>query len=246
MTRHQEDLDVGTFNAETTVMAKTDFAANAELQAQHTRTCEQPTSASQDVALVIHSPKESVNGKPREVVCDYWRAWSNAKPSSQFHQAVMDEIADHYKIRIPKLDTLKIKSDGCGYQYKGRQNFANLARFHEDHCKGVRQWHDFPASHHYSGPHDNAGKQPRIKMRRDEASGKSRCAPSVLLHLCYDEYCFCNSTGCMTTTCAMSIAPSTCKHRRRPAARQAHGAATASTSGLLSPTALTSTKISMT
>jgi hypothetical protein len=34
---------------------------------------------------------------------------------------------------------------------------------------GVVQRHDFPASHHYGGPHDNAGKVPRIRMAQDEA-----------------------------------------------------------------------------
>jgi hypothetical protein len=43
-----------------------------------------------------------------------------------------------------------------------------LGRSHlKDH--GVLQLHDFPASHHYGGPHDNAGKVPRIRMSQDEA-----------------------------------------------------------------------------
>ena len=39
---------------------------------------------------------------------------------------------------------------------------------------GITQEHNFPASHHYSGPHDAAGKVPRIGMRRDEAFERNR------------------------------------------------------------------------
>ena len=80
----------------------------------------------------------------------------------------MDDIATHYKELIPTLKCMKIKSDGCRSQYKGRKNFMALGRSHlKDH--GVLQLHDFPASHHYGGPHDNAGKVPRIRMSQDEA-----------------------------------------------------------------------------
>ena len=50
---------------------------------------------------------------------------------------------------------------------------------------GIHQWHNFPASHHFAGPHDNAGKVPRIKMKSEEAADRHRI---YNYHLCY-EFC---------------------------------------------------------
>ena len=183
---------------------------------------------------------------------------------------VMRDIAAYYKQRsIPKLRTMKILSDGCRGQYKGKCNFRLLGTFHlqsqaldaqraaldadrrtaeavakqeqkeyrtkmssianvakflskeeiiqrgrsneffvrvpelpkhllEDHRSaliagvaraeiplGVFQSHDFPQSHHYGGPHYNAGKAPRTLMRRAEAFETARITD---YHACY-EFC---------------------------------------------------------
>ena len=45
---------------------------------------------------------------------------------------------------------------------------------HPQRPVGLVMEHDFPASHHYCGPHDNAGKVPRDGMKRDEAFEKNR------------------------------------------------------------------------
>ena len=50
---------------------------------------------------------------------------------------------------------------------------------------GVMQRHDFPQSHHYRGPHGNAGKVPRTKMRRTEAF---KTASISDYHACF-EFC---------------------------------------------------------
>jgi hypothetical protein len=71
----------------------------------------------------------------------------------------------------------------CRAQYKGRKNFWEIGMFHTK--TELEQWHDFPASHHYSGPHDNAGKAPRIKMAKDVAFEKQSIYD---YHCCY-EYC---------------------------------------------------------
>ena len=55
MTRHQEQMEVATFNGKTDILVKADFAAVAQLQASHTTTCEWPTGAHENVALVLHS-----------------------------------------------------------------------------------------------------------------------------------------------------------------------------------------------
>ena len=166
----------------------------------------------------------------------------------------MRDIAAFYKMKIPTLKTVKVKSDGCTYQYKGLRNFRSIGLFHlaeqsattrqaafdadhetllaaeelnnqklssaasittatpmhttgnssfkmlaspswqslrtqqlreeveqsrrEMHKEitklGLIMEHDFPASHHYCGPHDNAGKVPRDGMRRDEAFENER------------------------------------------------------------------------
>lgn len=106
-------LFIQTFNGQIEIPVKTDFAAGNEMKAKNTLTCEHPTIAQQCVALVLHSPGVGVVGEERPVVCDYWRVWSNAKPSYRFHQLVMDKIAAHYKIIIPGLVRMKIYSDGC-------------------------------------------------------------------------------------------------------------------------------------
>jgi hypothetical protein len=184
MTRQQEKLDVQTFDGTTDIVVKTDFAAAAELKAQYTATCEWPTTAQQCVAIVLHSPGICRPGEERLVKTDYWRAWSSAKPSAVFHQLLMHKIGVHYKAAIPTLKKMKVKSDGSRTQYKGRKNFWAIASSHlKSH--GLSQEHDFPASHHYSGPHDNAGKTPRIKMKQDEAFGNARL---YNYHCCY-EYC---------------------------------------------------------
>lgn len=101
MTTHQEKLDVATFDGETAIIVKTDFAAAAMLQASYTATCEWPTTAQQCVALVLHSPQPLVqHGAPRAVKCDHWRAWSSTKPGEQFHQMLMRDIAAYYKMQV--------------------------------------------------------------------------------------------------------------------------------------------------
>jgi hypothetical protein len=43
----------------------------------------------------------------------------------------MSEIAEYYKRTVvPGLSTMKIKSDGCRCQYKGKRNFFHLGTFH--------------------------------------------------------------------------------------------------------------------
>ena len=85
MTRHQEQIEVATFNGKTDILVKADFAAVAQLQASHTTTCEWPTSAHENVALVLHSllPLQSF-GAPRQVTCDIWGTWSDAKQDEEF------------------------------------------------------------------------------------------------------------------------------------------------------------------
>jgi hypothetical protein len=50
-------------------------------------------------------------------------------------------------------------------------------------------WHDFPASHHYSGPHDNAGKTPRIRMQNDTKFDRVRQTTTINLLLFCPHMC---------------------------------------------------------
>jgi hypothetical protein len=50
---------------------------------------------------------------------------------------------------------------------------------------GVMQRHENPQSHHYRGPHGNAGKVPRTKMRRAEAL---KTASISDYHACFEFY----------------------------------------------------------
>ena len=270
-TRHMELLDIATVDKKD-IVVKTDFAAAAVLKASHTETCEIPTTAHECVAMVLHSPQPLTQfGVPRQVTCDIWRVWSDAKGNEEFHQMVMRDITAYYKRMIPGLRRIIIKSDGCRGQYKGKCNFKNIGTFHlqsvgqdlqqaaatadsrtalavieqeqkkrrvelasisnataflskaevakrsvefnvphlpkipihllDDHRHAMKssqgaaeaplrvlQIHDFPASHHYSGPHDNAGKAPRTRMRRAEAFETDRITD---YHECY-EFCIKN------------------------------------------------------
>ena len=58
-------------------------------------------------------------------------------------------------------------------QYKGRFNFWRLGHGHLE-MNGISQWHDFPASHHFAGPHDSIGKHPGIEIDRQEKFEKAR------------------------------------------------------------------------
>ena len=56
LTRHILRLDVATFSGADTIIVLTDFAATAKLKGAHMRTCEHPTTANEDVAIVLYSP----------------------------------------------------------------------------------------------------------------------------------------------------------------------------------------------
>ena len=77
-------------------------------------TCEHGISCSQLVALVLYLPGEvTEEGLAREVKCDYWRIWSNARHSPEYHHAAMRRIAAYYKkMQVPGLSRVKIWSDG--------------------------------------------------------------------------------------------------------------------------------------
>jgi hypothetical protein len=70
------------------------------------------------------------------------------------------------------------------HQYKGRFNWWEMATCHL-RIPGIVQWHDFPASHHFPGPHDSAGKVPRAEMEQAEKFEQDRVYD---YHCCY-EFC---------------------------------------------------------
>ena len=104
----------------------------------------------------------------------------------------MREIAQYYKYgrdgqggHVPNLQRVKVKSDGQRSQYKGRKNFGLMSAWphlpvegFSCACKpnaacceqklepglGIEMWHDFPPSHHGSGPVDSYGKDARKAM----------------------------------------------------------------------------------
>ena len=171
----QFKLDVATFNGQHEVLVLTDYAADYEMKGKKVDTCEHGISSHQLVALVLHSPSPlaRVEGEERAVICDYWRIWSNAKGDAAFHDKAMREIAAHYRAgAVPELQRLKVWSDGQRAQYKGRKNFGRMVDWpipsgtqgESGTGMGVEIWHNFFASHHASGPQDNAGKDPRRAM----------------------------------------------------------------------------------
>lgn len=92
-----------------------------ELKSKHMATCEVSRHTNLYVALVLHSPGEVSTevGKPRAVVCDVWRYFTNAKPHAIIHQTVVQEICKHYKRLNPHLERAEFETDGCSSQFKG-------------------------------------------------------------------------------------------------------------------------------
>ena len=130
---HQEQLDTVTF-PNTEIRIKADYAATAELKAKWMKTCEHPTTANQLVVLVLHSPKLRLdNGQPRQVVCDYWRMWTNAKANCQGWHLFLDRIVSHYKATLPSLNAVGIWTDGSSTQFKGAKNFMLNVDFYRKH-----------------------------------------------------------------------------------------------------------------
>ena len=60
-----------------------------------------------------------------------------------------------------------------GHQYKGRFDLFDLSRAHLK-VPGIEQWHDFPATSHFAGPHDGIGKTPTTMMEREETFENER------------------------------------------------------------------------
>ena len=141
-------------------------------------TCEHGISCSQLVALVLYLPSDvTEHGVQREVKCDYWRIWSNARHSPEYHHAAMRRIAAYYKgMQVPGLSRVKVWSDGDPTTYKGRKQFGRMVRWPRsaaDGGEGNELHHNCLPAHHGAGAQDNAGKDPRRAMDRAIIHGKA-------------------------------------------------------------------------
>ena len=79
----QSKLNMATFDGATEILILADYAAVYEMKGKDSRTCEHGTTCNQLVALVLHSPSETLPGDERRVQCDYWRFWSNQKGNAE-------------------------------------------------------------------------------------------------------------------------------------------------------------------
>ena len=52
---------------------------------------------------------------------------------------LMRDIAHYYKGLLPNLKRMKIKSDGCRAQYKGKENFREMGLFHLKRVSKIAQ-----------------------------------------------------------------------------------------------------------
>ena len=183
-------LDIATFDRATEIVVLTDYAAVYEAKGRHVQTAEHGVCCTELVALVLHSPEPlpaDHTGKEREVVCDYWRIWINQKGDAAAHHVAMEDIRRHYKAgSVPGLQRMKVYSDGQRAQYKGRKNFGRMAQWPgKFECE---LWHTTFESHHGSGPHDNAGKDPRRMM---DAAIKNKEVGAQAIYSHYDCYTWC-------------------------------------------------------
>ena len=197
--KHQFNLDVATFDPVREILLVTDFAAQFPMAGSTVGTCEHSPNASQLVALVLYNPAPEADGGgiQREVQCDYWRTWIDAKGDAPAHHLAMKQILGYYRDGqgavggqpvVPGLQRIKVYSDGERGPYKGRKNFGRMVHWPRSARHGGKQcelWHTCHESHHGSGAVDNAGKAARRKI--DAAViARRRGARSIYTHAeCY-------------------------------------------------------------
>lgn len=172
MTTQQSKLREETFDGDTTILVKADFAATVTLKSEHMATCEYGRTTNLYVALVLHSPEQGPlkPGEKRKAQCDVWRYFTNAKASAMVHQRVLQDIAKHYKKLIPTLKYMETEADGCASQFKGRYNFRVIAggHFGLDMYDGVKQSQRNLTTGHGGGVVDNQGKVAKDALNKRE------------------------------------------------------------------------------
>ena len=195
-----------------------------QMKQAETEKCSHGTTCNCLVALVLYKPVgSSASDQPK---CDVWRIWSPKKGNAAFNQMAMREIGPHYKVpsKVPRLELMKIKSDGQRAQYKGAPNLGAMAEMPHPPvevntidcmCKsggtmscgnfmepgiGIKCSHDFFPSHHGSGAWDSYGKDGPKGMDRDTKFKQST--------LRYDY------KGCYDWCCKNMAAPSDKKEHR--------------------------------
>ena len=200
-TGHQAALDNETFNGRTQINVVCDYGSAYAMSQADVEKCGHGTSCNQYVALVLHSPRDRVDAGggvvagPRSVICDVWRIWSQKKGNAAWHQKALKEIATYYRDGdVPDLERVGVKSDGQRDQFKGQRNLGLTAEWPHPNVTGadclcmprgracntqtmqpgleIEVFHDFPASHHGSGPVDNYSKDTRRGMDEDVAEGR--------------------------------------------------------------------------
>ena len=145
-TKWQRKLAIATFDAQCEIVVIIDWAAVYEMKGDISATCERPVSCKQLVALVLSRPSVTVPGYEREVVCDYWRWWSDCKQNARINMLALREIANYYRYGVrwsvphgswnmprgqgpvPNLRRVLVFADGSTTQNKGRKFFGRQAR----------------------------------------------------------------------------------------------------------------------
>jgi hypothetical protein len=101
------------------------------------------------------------------------------------HNTCLPEVVRLMLNKLGRIDAVYVWTDNCGPQYKCRQNFLHIARFHEQFPE-IRFYHCFAEKHDFKGPHDAAGGW--LKRRAHDAEMTDRRIPNAL-----GLYHFCNS-----------------------------------------------------
>jgi hypothetical protein len=183
---HHRHLTYATFGDDEMCIS-TDFSAQFDHKCAWTLTCEHPPRSNQAVYVVTHSPRIDEHGA-RSVTTDIWRIFSEVKGDALFHNTALSQIVKYYKERLG-LKQVHVFTDGCRGQYKGKRNFHRIASFpSKPEHKGVRLLHHFAAGHHFKGPHDAYGKDPKFLGRMAERQQRVRLATTR------DLYNFCVET----------------------------------------------------
>ena len=144
-TKWQKKLAIATFDAMHEIVVIIDWAAAYEMKGDMTVTCERPTSCKQLVALVLSRPGVTEVGEEREVICDYWRWWTDCKQNAKVNMLALREIACYYRYKVrwsvprgrwnmprgvgpvPRLKRMLVFADGSTTQQKGRKFFGRQA-----------------------------------------------------------------------------------------------------------------------
>jgi len=149
----------------TELLICTDFSAQVDLRPIKTTTCYVDQHLVLGIFFVFHN-RRNVSLRTGDSVsvldCDVFHCVGDLmekeiRNDHDFHLSCIDYIVKEYQCAYNNgLELMKIHTDNCASQYKGRKNFFNVAILKDDW--GLTVEHRFAEVHCFKGPWDGQGK----------------------------------------------------------------------------------------